>query len=81
MSSKLVARCAVILSAPDMRLARAQEAGLEEVRVEGSFDLKLEPPRQSAVQTLLDRLTLRADRNVPSICKSRTARLFRRCSI
>ncbi len=34
---------------------------MEEVRVEASVDLRLEPPRESAVQSLMERLTLRDD--------------------
>ena len=39
----------------------AQEVVLEEVRVEATFDFKLETPRESAIKTLIDRLALRAE--------------------
>ncbi|MBA3386646.1 MAG: hypothetical protein H0T95_08520 [Chthoniobacterales bacterium] len=52
--------CALILllSGP---FVRAQEIVLEEVRVEASFDMKLQPPNQSAVQNVVARLIWRAE--------------------
>ncbi len=57
---KLLSTCAtlLILSA---RMAFPQEAVMEEVRVEAAFDFKLEPPRASAVQIMIERLALRAE--------------------
>lgn len=61
MRAQQVVLCALFLPFLHVRLAWAQEIVLEEVRVEASFDLKLEPPRQSDVETLIERLTLRAE--------------------
>ena len=39
----------------------AQEAVMEEIVIEESLDLRLESPRESTVQIMIDRLTLRAE--------------------
>lgn len=52
--------CAIVLTL-SAQTTFPQEAVLEEVRVEATFDLKLEPPRESAVQIMTERLTLRAE--------------------
>ena len=52
--------CAILLVV-SARTAFPQEAVLEEVRVEAAFDLKLEPPRESAVKIMIERLELRAE--------------------
>lgn len=41
--------------------AAAQEAVMEEVIVEAPFDVRLEPPQESAVHIMIERLTLRAE--------------------
>ena len=58
--STLLRTCAILwlLSA---RTAFPQEAVLEEVRVEATFDLRLEPPTESAVKIMIARLELRAE--------------------
>ena len=60
MMSKPLRTCAILLIL-SARMALPQEAVMEEVRVEGAFDFKLEPPRASAVQIMIERLALRAE--------------------
>ncbi len=58
--SKPLRTCAILLIL-SARMAFPQEAVMEEVRVEAAFDFKLEPPRESAVQIMIERLALRAE--------------------
>jgi hypothetical protein len=58
--SRPLRTCAILLTL-SAHTAFPQEAVMEEVRVEATFDLKLEPPRESAVQMMIERLTLRAE--------------------
>ena len=60
MMSKPLRTCAILLIL-SARMAFPQEAVMEEVRVEAAFDFKLEPPRESAVQIMIERLALRAE--------------------
>jgi hypothetical protein len=43
------------------RLVSSQEAVMEEVRVEAPLNLRLEAPRESAMQIMIDRLRLREE--------------------
>jgi hypothetical protein len=58
----IVALCASALS---LQCARAEEESavltLEEIVVEETIDLRLELPKESAVQIMIDRLTLQAE--------------------
>ena len=54
-------RVCVILLLMSAGATFAQELILEEVRVEATFDLRLETPPQSALKAVIDRLSLRAE--------------------
>ena len=58
--SKSLRTCAILLIL-SARTAIPQEAVLEEVIVEAPFDVRLEAPRESAVQIMIERLQLRAE--------------------
>jgi len=53
----------VLALQPPVGLAEEDEAVMEEITVEATFDLRLDLPtaRESAVQIMIDRLTLRAE--------------------
>ena len=56
----VVVICAQALALPFAR-AEEEELLIEEVIVEAPFDVRLELPKQSAVQIMIDRLTLDAE--------------------
>ena len=58
--SRPLRTCAILLTL-SARTAFPQEAVMEEVIVEAPFDVRLELPRESAVQIMIDRLQLRAE--------------------
>lgn len=62
-SAYLLAKIALCIAVfiSGVALVSSQEAVMEEVRVEASVDLRLETPRESAVQIMIDRLRLREE--------------------
>ena len=53
--------CALAVLAAPAPGEEEVEVLMEEITVEAPFDVRLELPKQSAVQTMIDRLTLRAE--------------------
>lgn len=60
MNARISALCLLFFMSNE-RIASAQEAVIEEVRVEATVNLRLEAPREDAVQIMIDRLRLRAE--------------------